>query len=48
MCRELTGVSVINWRVALLGMGACGRIKERILWLVMACVMESLWDFRNI
>lgn len=30
------------------GIGACGKVKERIVWLIMACIMESLWDVGGI
>lgn len=30
------------------GMSACGKVGERILWLMMVCIMESLWEVRNL
>lgn len=48
MCKELAGVTFINWKAALFRMGACNRRSERILWFIMCYFMESLWDVRNL
>lgn len=36
MCKTLMGVGFINWKVAMFGMGACSKVGDRLLWLMMS------------
>ncbi|CAH2327940.1 hypothetical protein XELAEV_18042324mg [Pelobates cultripes] len=44
----LTGISVFSYEVLLFGLCKLDKEKERVLWILMACIKETLWDARNL
>lgn len=48
LCMELTGVKVLSYNIVMFGLCSMGRERDRIQWLLMACVKEVLWDIRNL
>lgn len=48
MIEGLTGVNSVTYEMVLYGLCDLGRNEERLLWIVVNCIKECLWDVRNI
>lgn len=48
MIKGLTGVEGITYEMIVYGMCNLEEMKMRVLWLLVNCVKECLWDVRNI
>ena len=46
--KGLTGVDVLTYEMVLYGLSDLTWNEERLLWIVVNCVKECLWDVRNI
>lgn len=46
--KGLTGVEKVVYEMMMYGIGKIGKDETRVLWLLVNCVKESLWDVRNI
>ncbi|XP_031759939.1 uncharacterized protein LOC116411581 [Xenopus tropicalis] len=46
--RELCGLETVTWGTIMFGLGVANKVKSRVLWLLLGCIKEVLWDVRNL
>uniref|UniRef100_A0A1B8XSM5 Reverse transcriptase zinc-binding domain-containing protein n=1 Tax=Xenopus tropicalis TaxID=8364 RepID=A0A1B8XSM5_XENTR len=47
-CVELCGLETVTWGTIMFGLGVADKVKSRVLWLLLGCIKEILWDVRNL
>ncbi|OCT91045.1 hypothetical protein XELAEV_180196641mg, partial [Xenopus laevis] len=48
LIKGITGIEFLTYNMMMFGLGVCNKEMANVLWYIMCCVKEALWDTRNV